>query len=149
MPADATGAALATALAAHVRGRLVLVPRAADGRPELCDGLRAAGAEVVAPIAYRTLTAAPGSLSRLGALLAAGKIDAVTFASPSAVQGVVAGLGLEAPRLASTLLGAIGPTTAEALRAAGFTAGVVPERHTAPDLADALAEKLGGSCPEP
>lgn len=144
MPAEATGAALAASLAPHVRGKAVLVPRAADGRPELCDGLRAAGAEVVAPIAYRTVTALPGSLAPLGALLAAGRVDAVTFASPSAVKGVVTGLGPDAARLSGTLLGAIGPTTAEALREAGFEAGVVPAVHTAAALADAVAEKLGG-----
>jgi len=142
MPAEATGAALAAALAPHVRGRAVLVPRAAEARPELGSGLRAAGAELVDPVAYRTLPAAPGSLSPLGALLAAGRVDAVTFASPSAVQGTVMGLGTDAPRLAGVLLGAIGPTTAEALRAAGFTAGVVPKRHTAPDLAEAVAARL-------
>jgi uroporphyrinogen-III synthase/uroporphyrinogen III methyltransferase/synthase len=144
MPAEATGVALAASLAPHVRGRPVLVPRAADGRPELGDGLRAAGAEVVAPVAYRTVLAAPGSLAALGALLAAGRVDAVTFASPSAVQGTVAGLGADAARLAGVLLGAIGPTTAEALREAGFAAGVVPARHTAPALAEAVAERLGG-----
>ena len=144
MPAEATGAALAAALAPHVRGRAVLVPRAAESRPELGAGLRAAGAELVDPVAYRTLPAAPGSLSPLAALLAAGRVDAVTFASPSAVQGTVAGLGADARRLAGVLLGAIGPTTAEALRAAGFTVGIEPERHTAPDLAEAVAAKLGG-----
>ncbi len=143
MPSEATGAALAASLAPHVRGKAVLVPRAAEGRPELIDGLRAAGAEVVAPVSYRTVLAAPGSLAALGALLAAGRVDAVTFASPSAVQGVVAGLGSEASRLDGVLLGAIGPTTAEALRAAGFTAGVVPDIHTAEALADALAVRLG------
>jgi uroporphyrinogen III methyltransferase/synthase len=126
----------------------VLVPRAAEGRPELVDGLRAAGAEVVAPVAYRTVLAAPGSLAALGTLLAAGRIDAVTFASPSAVHGVVAGLGADAGLLGGVLLGAIGPTTAEALRAAGFTARVVPDLHTAEALADgvagALAAKPGG-----
>jgi uroporphyrinogen-III synthase len=142
MPAEATGAALAASMAPHVRGRAVLVPRAAEGRPELCDGLRAAGAEVVAPIAYRTVTAAPGSLAPLAALLGKGRVDAVTFASPSAVRGVLAGLGGEAARLAGTLLAAIGPTTAEALAAAGFTAGVVPAEHTAPALAEAVAGML-------
>ncbi len=144
MPSSATGAALAASLAPHVRGQAVLVPRAAEGRPELCDGLRAAGAEVASPIAYRTVLAAPGSMAGLGSRLAAGRVDAVTFASPSAVRGVVQGLGAEAPRLAGVLLGAIGPTTAEALREAGFAAGVVPAVHTAEALAEAVAEKLGG-----
>jgi uroporphyrinogen-III synthase len=142
MPSQATGDALAACLAPHVRGRAVLVPRAAQGRPELTDGLRAAGAEVVAPVAYRTLPAEPGSLSALGALLAGGRIDAVTFASPSAVQGTVAGLAADAARLSGVLLGAIGPTTAEALRAAGFTPGVVPGEHTAVALAESVAARL-------
>jgi uroporphyrinogen-III synthase len=142
MPAEATGAALAAALAPHVRGRSVLVPRAAEARPELGEGLVAAGAALTAPIAYRTLSAAPGSLAALGALLAEGRVDAVTFASPSAVQGTVTGLGEAAPRLSGTLLAAIGPTTAEALRAAGFTVGAVPAVHTAPALAEAVAARL-------
>ena len=118
------------------------MPRAADGRPELCDGLRAAGAEVADPIAYRTVTAAPGSLAALGALLRQGRVDAVTFASPSAVRGVVAGLGADAGRLAGVLLGAIGPTTAEALAAAGFTPGLMPGEHTAVALAEVVAARL-------
>jgi uroporphyrinogen-III synthase/uroporphyrinogen III methyltransferase/synthase len=144
MPSESTGAALAAALARHVRGAAVLVPRAAEGRPELVDGLRAAGANVAAPVAYRTVLAAPGSMAGLGALLAAGRVDAVTFASPSAVRGTVAGLGGDVGRLGGVLLAAIGPTTAEALREAGFPAGVVPDIQTAGALADAVATKLAG-----
>jgi uroporphyrinogen-III synthase/uroporphyrinogen III methyltransferase/synthase len=40
-------------------------------------------------------------------------------------------------------LAAIGPTTAAALREAGLPVAVEPERHTARDLADALAARLG------
>jgi uroporphyrinogen-III synthase len=157
VPLEATGAALAAALARHVAPRgadagagageaarvRVLVPRAADGRPELVDGLRAAGAEVAAPAAYRTVAAPPEALAPLGELLAAGRVDAVAFASPTAVRSVVAALGPAAALLGRTLLGAIGPTTAEALHEAGFEAGAVPARHTAADLADALAAALG------
>jgi uroporphyrinogen-III synthase/uroporphyrinogen III methyltransferase/synthase len=144
MPSEATGAALAAALARHVRGAAVLVPRAAEGRPELVDGLRFAGADVAAPVAYRTVLAAPGSMAGLGALLVAGRVDAVTFASPSAVRGTVVGLGNEVGRLANVLLAAIGPTTAEALREAGFAAGVVPDIHTAGALVDAIVGALAG-----
>jgi len=145
VPLEATGAALAEALARHVRGGVrVLVPRAAEGRPELLDGLRAAGAEVVAPAAYRTVAASPEALRPLGDLLAAGGADAVAFASPSAVRAVVAALGPRAALLGRTLLGAIGPTTGAALLEAGFSAGAVPARHTAADLADALAAVLAG-----
>jgi uroporphyrinogen-III synthase/uroporphyrinogen III methyltransferase/synthase len=142
VPTEHTGAALAASLARHVAGRRVLVPRAAEARPELTDGLRAAGAEVVAPVAYRTVAASPGALAPLGDLLAAGRVDAVTFASPSAARSVVAALGERAPLLGKALLGAIGPTTAAALGALGLTAGVEPEEHTAGALAEALAAAL-------
>jgi uroporphyrinogen-III synthase len=143
VPTEHTGEALAAALSRHVAGRAVLVPRAAEGRPELVDGLRAAGAEVVAPVAYRTLAAPPEALAPLGDLLEAGRVDAVAFASPSAVRSVVAALGGRAPLLARALLGAIGPTTAAALAEAGLVAGAVPAAHTAAGLAEALAAALG------
>jgi uroporphyrinogen-III synthase/uroporphyrinogen III methyltransferase/synthase len=49
---------------------------------------------------------------------------------------------VDATRLARVLVAAIGPTTAEALREAGFEPGAVPERHTGADLADAVAARL-------
>jgi uroporphyrinogen-III synthase/uroporphyrinogen III methyltransferase/synthase len=143
LPGEHTGAALAASLARHVAGRAVLVPRAAEGRPELGDGLAAAGAEVVAPVAYRTVAAPPASLAPLGDLLEAGRVDAVAFASPSAVRSVAAALGPRAALLGRVLLGAIGPTTAAALRQAGLTPGAVPAEHTAEALAAALAAALG------
>jgi uroporphyrinogen-III synthase len=142
VPTEHTGAALAACLARHVAGRVVLVPRAAEGRPELTEGLTAAGAEVVAPEAYRTVAAPPASLAPLGDLLAAGAVDALTVASPSAVRSLVAALGARAGLLGRTVLCAIGPTTAAALREAGLEPGVVPAASTAEALADALAARL-------
>ncbi len=144
LPSDQTGAGLAAALARHVSGRAVLLPRAAEGRPELLDGLAAAGAQVTAPVAYRTVAVAPEALVPLGEALAAGRVDAVAFASPSAVKSVVAALGARAPLLGGVLLGAIGPTTAAALAEAGFGAGAVPAEHTAEGLAEALLAALAG-----
>ncbi|MGC3997231.1 MAG: uroporphyrinogen-III synthase [Anaeromyxobacter sp.] len=142
VPAEATGAALAAALGARVAGRRVLVPRPAEGRPELVDGLRAAGAEVVAVEAYRTVAAPPEALRALEGWLREGDVDAVAFASPSAVEAVLAALG-DRRLLERAVVAAIGPTTAEALRGAGLTVGVLPDRHTGQALADAIAERLG------
>ncbi|MBK9519812.1 MAG: uroporphyrinogen-III synthase [Anaeromyxobacter sp.] len=144
MPTDHTGAALAASLARHVAGQAVLLPRAAEGRPELLEGLSAAGARVTAPVAYRTVAVAPATLAPLGDALAAGRVDAVAFASPSAVKSVVAALGARAPLLGGALLGAIGPTTAAALAEAGFEAGAVAGEHTAEGLAAALLAALAG-----
>jgi uroporphyrinogen-III synthase len=142
VPAESKGAAMAAALAARVRGRRVLLPRPAEGRPELLDGLVAAGAEVVAVEAYRTLAAAAEAIRPLATWLEAGEVSAVAFASPSAVKAVVAGLGEHAALLRAVVLAAIGPTTSEALRAAGLTPEVEPARYTGADLADAIAARL-------
>jgi uroporphyrinogen-III synthase len=142
VPAESRGEAMAAALAPRVRGKRVLVPRPAEGRPELVEGLLAAGADVAAVEAYRTVPAAAEAIRPLARWLEAGEISAVAFASPSAVKAVVAGLGAGAPLLARAALAAIGPTTSEAIRAAGFEVAVQPARYTGADLADAIARHL-------
>lgn len=139
----AKGDVLAAELAPLVRGRRVLFPRPAEGRPETVAGLLAAGADLTAVEAYRTVPAPPDSLAPLAGWLERGEVDAVAFASPSAVQAVVGALGAKAPLLGGVLLAAIGPTTADALRAAGLHAGAVPGTYTGGPLAEAIAERLG------
>jgi uroporphyrinogen-III synthase/uroporphyrinogen III methyltransferase/synthase len=143
VPAEAKGDALAAALGAHVRGRRVLFPRPAEGRPETVAGLLAAGAELTTVEAYRTVAAPPETIAPLAAWLGAGEVDAVAFASPSAVEAVIGGLGSSAGLLRRVVLAAIGPTTADALRACGFEVAVQPGRYTGRDLADAIAARLG------
>jgi uroporphyrinogen-III synthase len=143
VPEQATGAALALAMAPHVRGRRVLLPRAAEGRPELLEGLVAAGADVVAAACYRTVAAPAFAVAPLADAILDGRVDAVTFASPSAVKSVVAALGDRATVLEHCVLAAIGPTTAAALEEAGLHVAVTPETSTASALADAIASRLG------
>jgi len=143
VPDEAKGAAMAAALGERVRGRRVLFPRPAEARAETLDGLLAAGAELTAVEAYCTVPAPPETVRPLAGWIDAGEVDAVTFASPSAVKAVVAGLGDAAPLLRRVLLGAIGPTTADALREAGLSPGAQPARYTGPDLAEAVAAALG------
>jgi uroporphyrinogen-III synthase len=143
VPADARGEALAAALAPEVRGLRVLLPRAEEGRPELTEGLTAAGAEVVAPVAYRTLPAPPEQLQGLGDLLEQGGLDAVVFASPSAVRAVADALGSRAPLVGRAAVAVIGPTTAEAARVAGWPVAIRPSYPGAAALAEAIAARLG------
>jgi uroporphyrinogen III methyltransferase/synthase len=127
---------------APLAGRCVVLPRAAHGREVLARGLREAGARVVEAAVYRT-DPVPGVGAAVDAALRAGRLDALLFASPSAVRAVREGLsaeGLEAARRA--WIGAIGPTTAEALRESGLAPDAVPERHTAEDLVAALAARV-------
>ncbi len=141
VPAESRGSALAAALAPRVRGRRVLVPRAEEGRPELPEGLAASGADVSAPAAYRTVPAPPEALRPLGDLLDRGGVDAVAFASPSAVKSAVAALG--PARFGATAVAVIGPTTAEAARTAGLRVDVEPGESTGTALAEAIADRLG------
>lgn len=143
VPAESKGEAMAAALAPRVRGRRVLLPRPAEGRPELLEGLRAAGADVAAVEAYRTVPAPPEAVRPLAAWIEAGEVAAVAFASPSAVRAVIAGLGERATLLRRVPLAAIGPTTADALRAEGLVVAAQPARYTGTDLADAIAGLVG------
>ncbi len=132
LPDEAVAEALAAALG-EVAGRRVLLPQADRARPQLAETLSAAGAQVTTVTAYRTLPVMPDANAL--AELERG-VDAVTFASPSAVDGWAA-LRLPMP----SVVACIGPTTAEAARAAGLTAQVVaPHPHTWAALLDALAE---------
>lgn len=135
-----------------VAGRRFLLPRAADGRDVLPEGLRRAGAEVDAPAVYRTLPPPPDSdeAQALRERLARGELDVLTFTSPSAVRHFFALAGEAGRRAAARCTrAAIGRATAEALAEAGFPAQVVPERAGAGELVAALerraASEKGGA----
>jgi uroporphyrinogen-III synthase len=94
-------------------------------------------------VAYRTLPADPAALRPLGDLLEQGRIDAVVFASPSAVRSVAEALGPRASLLARAAVAVIGPTTAEAARREGWPVTVRPSYPGASALAEAIGHRLG------
>ena len=108
-------------------GARVLVPRAAEGRDELLDGLRRLGASVVAPVAYRTVPAAAAANR-----LRAGGIDVVTVCSPSAVRSVAAALTPD------ILLVCLGATTAEEARGMNLRVDAVAARTSMESLVEAV-----------
>ncbi len=91
----------------------VLLAQADRARPVLADGLATAGHLVETVVAYRTVSRRPtaAEAARLSA------VDAVVFASGSAVAGWIEGLGTATPPVAV----AIGPVTADAARTRGLT----------------------------
>jgi uroporphyrinogen-III synthase len=114
-----------------IRGQRVLVPRAAEGRDELIDGLRALGAIVEAPVAYRTVAVADAARR-----LRSGGIDVVTLCSPSAVASVAPAVSLE-------LVVCLGETTAAAARDAGLRVDAVAAATSMAALVDAVRASLG------
>lgn len=142
-------AAMLAALVARggLDGARALLPRAARGREILARGLRDAGARVDEVVVYRTEPAA-FDVAAVGRALAGGEIDALTFASPSAVRNFAGALDPRALTAARDLVvAAIGPVTAEACREAGLPPDVVAERPDAEALVAALADRFGAQVP--
>lgn len=123
----------------EIAGSRVLIPCGDRSRPDLADALRAGGAHVDTVVVYRTMVAGPGDREQLAAALREGRIDVVALASPSALDGIAAALDGNLQALRDVRLVCIGPTTAEAVRAAGLLPAAVAESHTAMGLAAAIA----------
>lgn len=119
----------------NLAGCRILFPASDRAAAALPEGLTALGAEVVRVEAYRTRTADLDG-ARCLAEAARGAVDVVTFASPSAVEGLAAALGESglATLLTHAAAAAIGPTTAGAL----LGRGRVPDAIASPATLDGL-----------
>ncbi len=113
----------------------VLLPQASAARPVLADGLRTAGWDVDALVAYRTSPAQPS-----GAVLErAARADAITFTSGSTVAGFVAAAGVDG---VPPVVVCIGPVTASAAETAGLKVAAVASEHTISGLVAAVTSAL-------
>jgi uroporphyrinogen III methyltransferase/synthase len=151
VPERSDGEGLAAALVASLppAGLRFLLPRSEIGRDALPDALRAAGAQVDAVAAYRTVAAGEGG-DELCRRLEAGELHALTFTSPSTVASFLAMLRPAAREAAGRcLVAAVGETTAAALREAGLPAQVVARSPDARALAEALAAHVAGRSADP
>lgn len=103
-----TGAELGAVLA--IPAGTVVLARSDHALGDLPAVLRQRGAAVRELTAYRTVPAATGDAARVAAALESGEIDAAVLGSPTAVDALVAALGV--PALSRVLCVALGPTTA-------------------------------------
>ncbi len=144
VPAEFRGEAVLAALAPQVGpGVRVLLARSDLAAPELPRGLAGLGVEVVDVVAYRTEPDGNGAgVVRAG--LVAGRVDAITFTSPSTVRSCLQVLGQDAHQLLlPVVVACIGPVTARAAREQGLSVQVVASESTVEGLARSLAERLG------
>lgn len=111
-----------------VSGKRILWPRAEEVRPVLGQGLRAAGAELVDVVVYRTVVSVPADARR-----AIAGADAVTFTSPSGVRAWSSALGAPDMRVVC-----IGPITARAATDSGFRVDAVANPYTIDGIMTAL-----------
>jgi uroporphyrinogen III methyltransferase/synthase len=136
--ADAEGLLAQILQAVVPAGKRFLVPRSDVGRTLLADGLRDAGAEVMAVEAYRNVRPQV-DVASLRSELEAGTLPVLTFTSPSAVQHFVELLDESARRAVSDcIVAAVGTTTAAALRDHAIEPDVVPKRSDVRDLVTAI-----------
>lgn len=119
-------------------GKRVLYPRAEKARDVLPRELAAIGAEVVSPVAYRTLAPA-GAAETMRHLLQAKEVDAVTFTSSSTVENYLALLGSDAAELMKDVtIVSIGPLTSATARRHGLNVQVEPPDYTLEGMVAAL-----------
>jgi uroporphyrinogen-III synthase len=135
---------LLDALAARpdVRGTGVLYPCAAGARDVLPDGLRALGAHVRVIHTYESVPD-PDGQRLLVQLLAAGDLDLVSVAAPSAVDALAEALPPE--RTAAVALASIGPVTTKAAKQAGFRVVLEADPYTVDGLARAIVAWRDGA----
>ncbi len=124
--------------AGDAAGRRILFPASNLAAETLQSGLAALGAEVVRVEAYRTAASGLTGAPCLEAL-ARGEVDVVTFASPSAVDGLAEALGEPGLThlLAHAATAVIGPTTARALARRGHAPDAVAVAGTLAGLVEA------------
>jgi uroporphyrinogen III methyltransferase/synthase len=124
------------------RGRRFLVPHSELARDVLPEGLAAAGADVEAVIAYRN-EPAPVDTQRLREDLVEGRLDVLTFTSPSIVRRFRESLDDAAFEAAGRCcVAAIGPVTARALERVGLPPDVMALQAGALALVDAIASAM-------
>jgi uroporphyrinogen-III synthase len=134
-PTEASSKALADALAhVGVANARILWPRSEIAEARLKIDLEALGARVDAPVAYRNVPDHGGG-TLLATLLSNHTLNAIAFASGSAVKYAIAAAG---ERLGSVRLYSIGPSTSLVLTTAGLKIAGEATDHSAAGLAQAI-----------
>lgn len=125
--------------AAPLRGRRVLLPRAAEARAVLPERLREAGATVDEVPAYETRVERAGR-ERLASLLDDGALDWLTFTASSTVRAYVELVG---PRTGGARVATIGPITAGTARSLSLPVHVTASEYTTEGLVEAIVRHAG------
>jgi uroporphyrinogen III methyltransferase/synthase len=147
MPTEYRAEAVAEALADFpLRGRRILIPRAAVARDMLPRALAARGAAVDVVEAYRTVLPAATLAPEVQRLLEQRAIAVLTFTSSSTVANFAALVGeSDLPHLVQgVIVACIGPITAGTARSYGLTPTIVATEYTIPALARAIVEYFEG-----
>ena len=124
-----------------INGKRVLLPRPAIARDLIPQSLKTLGALVDEVEAYQTVQP-EYSQDQLHRLFKKGKIDMITFTSPSGVTNFLALLEGKPiyEEISKVGVACIGPVTAQKAKEVGLKVVVAPDEYTAEALARAIAE---------
>ena len=125
-----------------ISGQHFLFPKSNIARDVLPKELRSLGAIVDELVIYKTVIPETENLEQIRALLKNGKINIITFFSPSSVRNFIEMLGAEIVQ--EVLVAVIGPTTEEAAKDAGFEVPIVARQQTTESLVQGIIEHAGG-----
>jgi len=117
----------------------VLLVKGNLARPILKQSLEEIGACVTDAVVYETKLNSEGKQETID-LLIKGKIDVITFTSPSTVQGFMKILeGLDWHQLLKhSVIACIGPITKQAAEREGLQVQICPENYTIDDMIEAI-----------
>ncbi len=128
-------------------GKRIVVTRAREQASEFAEKLRARGAEPIEFPLIRIVPPSDGYAALDDAIIRAGTYDWICFASAPAVHAFcdrVAAAGKDARAFAAAQIAAVGPATAEALRARGLAPDFLPQTQTGAGLGEELPGEAFG-----
>ena len=123
--------------AVDLDGKRVLLPRAAVARDVIPRGLTELGAKVDVVVAYRTVNSGR-KRPELDKLIGEGRVDVITFTSPSTVSNFFEIMGKDYALPADVKIACIGPVTEKAAVRAGLRVDIFQESYTVPGLVQSL-----------
>lgn len=125
--------------AMNLRGKKILIPRAAKARDILPQGLKKKGASVDVVTAYQTLNSGKKK-EAFEELFAENKVDVITFTSSSTVTNFVEIMGTNYSLPPHVQIACIGPVTAETARKTGFDIDIQQDEYTMEGLVNSLID---------
>jgi uroporphyrinogen III methyltransferase/synthase len=120
-----------------LKGKKILIARAAKARDILPEGLKKLGAKVDVVTAYETVSSGKKK-NDLEALFKENQVDVITFTSSSTVNNFVKIMGRNLKLPDGVKIACIGPVTAAAAKKAGFPVDIHQEEYTMEGLVSAL-----------
>jgi uroporphyrinogen III methyltransferase/synthase len=143
IPDDYQAEGVVALLGSEVAGKRVLYPRAALARDLIVNELTAAGATVIAPVAYAS--AVPAEAAAIARAALAEGLDLLTFTAASTVRNFASLLNEQELATARAIpVAVIGQQTAAAAGELGFTVVVEPAEATLEAMIAAIIAHFQG-----